>query len=278
MVISPAKIAEVREYLEPLIGAQLRLLRLPKTMLRAFEPSQVGTIVGTLMDACIPELTTLLPDEKDVNSVGLKKAPGILLDREGYPDYLHEPTDTRLELKLLYVDPAGDLMKKTQTRREPSARLTQKVTEKNVIPDRDILLVLSYQLRPLADDQELFAPTIVDIGLFPMLECIKARDHRLVHCGGKWFGNFETPAILSRVGKANLAKGIKLRADVYGRKESEGYDYNEDTNFGKLKRVPYQPLQEFLKANGAVYVTSGSYPAPWRIANGDDGAEDEECD
>ena len=32
-----------------------------------------------------------------------------------------------------------------------------------------------------------------------------------------------------------------------GRKESEGKHVNEDTNFGKLKRIPYGPFQEFLK-------------------------------
>lgn len=33
----------------------------------------------------------------------------------------------------------------------------------------------------------------------------------------------------------------------YGRKESEGKDYNEDTNFGKLRRIPHEPLQRFLE-------------------------------
>ncbi|WP_288175448.1 hypothetical protein [Sporofaciens musculi] len=33
----------------------------------------------------------------------------------------------------------------------------------------------------------------------------------------------------------------------YGRKENEGKDLNEDTNFGKLKRIPYGPLQEYIK-------------------------------
>lgn len=34
---------------------------------------------------------------------------------------------------------------------------------------------------------------------------------------------------------------------VYGRKKSEGKDFNEDTNFGKLKRIPHVQLQAFLK-------------------------------
>jgi hypothetical protein len=33
---------------------------------------------------------------------------------------------------------------------------------------------------------------------------------------------------------------------AYGRKESEGKDFNEDTNFGKLKRIPHPKLQGFL--------------------------------
>jgi hypothetical protein len=46
--------------------------------------------------------------------------------------------------------------------------------------------------------------------------------------------------------QAKLAKKQPLDTTTYGRKESEGKDFNEDTNFGKLKRIPYQPLQEFL--------------------------------
>ena len=50
-----------------------------------------------------------------------------------------------------------------------------------------------------------------------------------------------------------------------GRKESEGKDFNEDTNFGKLKRVPYRPLQLFLKKHGAIYAARGNWPEPWVI-------------
>ena len=35
----------------------------------------------------------------------------------------------------------------------------------------------------------------------------------------------------------------------YGRKENEGKDLNEDTNFGKLKRIPYAPLHQYIKPN-----------------------------
>lgn len=54
-------------------------------------------------------------------------------EREGYPDYKHS-SGKRLELKLLYVDNPSLKMKKPPTPREPSARLTQKVTVKNVDP------------------------------------------------------------------------------------------------------------------------------------------------
>ena len=33
----------------------------------------------------------------------------------------------------------------------------------------------------------------------------------------------------------------------YGRKENEGKYLNEDTNFGKLKRIPYYPLHQYIK-------------------------------
>ncbi len=33
------------------------------------------------------------------------------------------------------------------------------------------------------------------------------------------------------------------------RKENEGKDLNEDTNFGKLKRIPYAPLHQYIKSD-----------------------------
>jgi hypothetical protein len=29
-------------------------------------------------------------------------------------------------------------------------------------------------------------------------------------------------------------------------------DFEKDTNFGKLKRIPYPPLQEFMRKHGAI--------------------------
>lgn len=251
--------------LSPLRGLPIEVLRLPRSILAGFEPSQIGTIVGTLMDACIPQLSTLLPDKEELANVGLSKAEGILGDREGYPDYVHA-SGKRLELKLAYIDPIGVEMKRPPTRREPSARLTQKVTLKNVDPALDALLVIAYQLRAHGEEPDIYVPTIIDLGVFSMIECIRARDFRLEEGGGRWFGDYETPAVLSRQAKRKVAAGEAVDASGYGRKESEGYDFNEDTNFGKLMRIPHEPLHLFLRRVGAAYRTRGIYPRPWAIS------------
>jgi hypothetical protein len=237
--ISEAEIATLLLALKPLIGTQFKMLSLPKVALKAFEPSQIGTIVGSLMDALIPHLP-------DIPQVGLLKHEGILGEREGYPDYKHT-SGFRLELKLLYIDNPELETKKPPTPREPSARLTQKVTVKNVEPSRDTLLVIAYQLQPHPDNAEVVSPTIIDLEVLSMIDLVEARDQRMRDAGGRWFGNYETPTILSKTGRRKLAQGLPLDETVYGRKESEGKDFNEDTNFGKLKRIPYPPLQNFLK-------------------------------
>jgi len=79
---------------------------------------------------------------------------------------------------------------------------------------------------------------------------LRARDKRLSDSGGRWFGDYETPAVPSKIGREKLRKGASLE-ESYGRKESEGKDYNEDTNFGKLKRIPHPALQEFSKKHKA---------------------------
>ena len=267
--VTEAELADLAVALDGLKGVQLRLLRLPRPVLKAFEPSQIGTIVGTLMDACIPELPNLLELENPhIGDVGLFKHEGILGEREGYPDYRHVG-GKRLELKLLYTDPEDVEMKNPPTPREPSARLTQKVTVKNVEPKTDVLMVLAYQLCPLPEQADWYSPTIIDVGLFSMINCILARDDRLERSGGKWFGNYETPCILSRIGRQKRQRGAPLDYTQYGRKESEGRDFNEDTNFGKLKRVPYRPLQLFLKKHGANYAATGSWPDQWTITSED---------
>lgn len=244
--ITTGDLAELRGALRPLVGVQFDILKLPRAVLAAIEPSQVGTMVGVLMDASIPHLGKIAKNPEQLAAVGLQKHPGILGDREGYPDYLHQPSGKRLELKLLYVDPLDVEMKRPPTRREPSARLTQKVTLKNVDPARDALLLLAYQLRPHPDDRELFSPTVIDLEVFSMIECIRARDGRLFRRGGKWAGDYETPIVLSRRGRAAILKGDRL-VETYGRKANEGHHFNEDTNFGKLKRIPLPALQDFLR-------------------------------
>lgn len=244
-MISDQEIQQVDASVRPLIGLQLDLLLIPEPVLTALEPSQIGTIVGTLMDATLPLLGVLplgLPD------IGITKHEGILKDREGYPDYLHN-SGKRIELKGLYVDNPTLPMKRPTTPREPSARITQKVTVKNVDPERDLMLLLAYQLQVNPRHSReiiIYSPTVVDLALFKMAELVHARDERLARAGGRWFGDYETPAVPSKSGLKKLEDGKRLAAS-YGRKESEGKDYNEDTNFGKLKRIPHATLQAFLR-------------------------------
>lgn len=260
---------QLRDQLLPLIGEEISFLKIPCEAAMNFEPSQVGTIVGTLTDAVLPFIALS-------KQVGLSKGPGILGSREGYPDFFHE-AGYRLELKGLFCDNPDVALKKPPTRREPSARLTQKVTVKNVVPDTDALLVLSYTLQPSNIDPDLLTPVIKDLDVFPVIECVQARDHRLAAGGGIWFGDYQTPAILSKTGKQKIERGESTNTLAYGRKESEGKDYNEDTNFGKLKRIPYMPLQSFLARNGAHFSPRGSYPTPWQIAEfSDEGLTDDE--
>lgn len=94
--ITQAELDKLTTKLKSLVETQFQSLSLPTVALKAFEPSQVGTIVGSLMDALIPHL----PNAKEV---GLEKAAGLLGEREGYPDYEHHD-GYRLELKLIYVD------------------------------------------------------------------------------------------------------------------------------------------------------------------------------
>ncbi|MBV8843724.1 MAG: hypothetical protein JO307_13020 [Bryobacterales bacterium] len=110
------------------------------------------------MDALIPHLT-------DIPQIGLHKHAGILGDREGYPDYSHD-SSLRIELKLIYIDNPELEMKRPPTKREPSARLTQKVTIKNVVPATDAMLLIAYQLKPHTDNPLAITPTIVDLEVF----------------------------------------------------------------------------------------------------------------
>lgn len=244
-IVSAEEISYIKTALKPLVGAQFNILSIPKEILLAFEPSQIGTIIGTLMDACIPQLSKIT-ESHTFDSVGLRKNNGILGEREGYPDYLHI-SGKRLELKLLFVDNPNIKMKKPPTPREPSARLTQKVTFKNVQADKDLLLVIAYALLENKTKPDFFSPTIIDFEIFPVYDCILARDRRMYDSKGGWFGLFETPTILSNSGRRKADENLPIDYSSYGRKENEGKDLNEDTNFGKLKRIPYAPLHDYIK-------------------------------
>ncbi|MBV8843723.1 MAG: hypothetical protein JO307_13015 [Bryobacterales bacterium] len=80
-----------------------------------------------------------------------------------------------------------------------------------------------------------------------MIELVEARDRRLLEGGGRWFGNYEAPCVMSKKGAQKRAVDRPLHVSSYGRKESEGKGFNEDTNFGKLKRIPHAGLQSFLR-------------------------------
>lgn len=234
--------------LAPLRGVQFDSLLLPREALMDIEPSQIGTIVGVLMDALIPNLA-------GIPHVGLVKHAGVLGDREGYPDYRHPQLGLRVELKLLFADNPNIKMKKPPTKREPSARLTQKVTVKNVEPRIDAMLLIAYQLRDSSVRVDAVTPTVIDFEAFSMIELVEARDKRLLESGGRWFGDYETPCVLSNSGIKKFRLGLPLDTSSYGRKQSEGRDFNEDTNFGKLNRIPHSKLQNFLRkySHGLMY-------------------------
>ncbi len=109
--ISESELAFLRRAFKPLLHRPFRFLSLPIPSLAGFEPSQIGTICGTLMDACLPYLGL-----EDIPELGLTKHDGILGEREGYPDYLHS-SGFRVELKLLYMDNADLKMKRPPTAR-----------------------------------------------------------------------------------------------------------------------------------------------------------------
>ncbi len=114
------------------------------------------------------------------------------------------------------------------------------------MPETDALLLVAYQLQPHANNDLAVTPTVVDLEVFSVIELVEARDKRLAKAGGRWFGNYETPCILSKRGAAKMRSARPLKINSYGRKESEGKDFNEDTNFGKLKRIPHPSLEAFL--------------------------------
>jgi len=105
-------------------------------------------------------------------------------------------------------------------------------------PANDALLVAAVQLRPDAEGQ--CSPYVADIGVFSMVECVRARDNSLAERGGKWFAGI--PKVVKKASMEKFRAGRRLQKS----------DFEKDTNFGKLKRIPYQPLQDFMRKHGAL--------------------------
>ena len=238
--ITPPELESLRKVFQPLIGLKVNWLSIPHHALPGFEPSQVAVIVNTLLDAILPQIEHLATDEenaKHLRGIGLSKAPGLIGQREGYPDYVHA-SGKRVELKGLFVDNAALRMKRPPTAREPSARLKENVTMEVIHPENDALLLAAAQLQE--DEAGDCSPYIIDIGVFSMVECVRARDASLANRGGRWFDG--VPKVVKKSSEGKYADGKRLTAS----------DFEKDTNFGKLKRIPYQPLQDFMRKHGAI--------------------------
>jgi hypothetical protein len=237
--ITSQEIQALQQQFEVLIGLRVDWLSLPQQALPGFEPSQIAVIVNTLLDAALPQIELLATNpenRKKLEHLGLSKAPGEIGDRESYPDYIHA-SGYRVELKGLFVDNPSLDLKRPSTRREPSARLKENITMENVDPAKDVLMLAAVQLREF---DGLCYPVIVDVGIFSMVECIHARDDRLISLGGRWHNG--VPQVIQRASSAKYRDGLPLTDS----------DYQKDTNFGKLKRIPYPPLQEFMYKLGAI--------------------------
>ncbi len=231
--ISQEKIKELRNTFAPLIGIKIDWLTIPDQALQGFEPSQIAVIVNTLLDGILPQIQLISTDaqnQEKLKNIGLQKSPSQIGQRESYPDYIHI-SGMRVELKGLFVDNIALKFKRPPTPREPSARLKENITIDTIDSERDVLLIAAIQLR---EDNGFCSPFIVDLEVISMVECIRARDKRLLDAGGKWING--VPKIVSKKGRKKLQLGQPLIDN----------DYEKDTNFGKLKRIPYQPLQDFL--------------------------------
>lgn len=122
--------------------------------------------------------------------------------------------------------------------REPSARLKDNVTVRVVDPAKDALMVVAAQ--PQITEEDICRPVVVDVGVFSMIECIRARDQRLL-MAGRWLHD-TVPQVVKKASRGKFMRGEPL-TDA---------DYEKDTNFGKLKRIPYPPLQGFMRKHGAI--------------------------
>jgi hypothetical protein len=238
--ITPLELEKLREIFRPLLGLKISWLSIPSKALPGFEPSQIAVIVNTLLDAALPQIEYLATDPenaKKLRGIGLSKAPGVIGQRETYPDYIHV-SGKRVELKGLFIDNTQLPLKRPPTAREPSARLKENVRMDVIDPANDALLLAAVQLQE--DTRGNCTPRIVDFAVFSMVECVRSRDERLKEGGGKWFGG--VPKVVKKTSMSKWQAGGKLTPA----------DFEKDTNFGKLKRIPYPPLQDFMRKHGAI--------------------------
>jgi len=205
--ITTVQLTQIRQEFEPLVGLRITWLALPEIALLGFEPSQLAVIVNTLLDAALPQIKMLAssPENRErLESIRLEKAPRSIGEREAYPDYIHK-SGFRFELKGLFVDNSELGLKRPPTRREPSARIKDNITMADVHPSEDILLMAAVQLR---QTEQFCYPVIIDIGLFPMVDCIKARDERMLRLGGRWNG--KVPQCVKKTSIEKFLKGESL--------------------------------------------------------------------
>lgn len=238
--ITEDELEPLRQAFSPLVGLRITWLSIPGGALVGFEPSQIAVIVNTLLDGILPQIQFLASDQENaskLSGVGLSKAPGVVGQRETYPDYVHV-SGRRVELKGLFVDNPDLDLKRPPTDREPSARIKENVTMGIIDPANDALLVAAVQLRP--DAGGYCSPYVTDVGVFSMVECVRARDASLAERSGKWIDG------IPKVVKKSCMWKLKAH------RELQDSDFEKDTNFGKLKRIPYPPLQDFMRKHGAI--------------------------
>lgn len=236
--ITRLELESLRTVFEPLVGLKITWLSIPNRALPGFEPSQIAVIVNTLLDAILPQIEHLATDQENaarLRGIGLSKSPSSIGQRESYPDYVHA-SGKRVELKGLFVDNPALPMKRPPTFREPSARLKENVTMDVIHPANDALMLAAVQLKQ--DESGDCSPYIIDVGVFSMVECVRARDARLAQSGGRWMGR--------------IPKVVKKASEHKRQEQLNESDFEKDTNFGKLKRIPYPPLQDFLRKYGAI--------------------------
>lgn len=252
--ITQAELDHLKAAFQPLIGLKLSWLAIPDKALGGFEPSQLAVIVNTLLDGLLPQIELLALDDTNKQKlvgIGLSKAPGVIGQRETYPDYVHV-SGKRVELKGLFVDNPQLKLKRPPTAREPSARLKENVTMEVINPETDALLMAAAQIK--CDEDGSCSPYIVDIEVFSMVECVRARDGRLMSKGGRWHNGI--PQVVKKGSTKKYSAGKRL---------SEG-DYEKDTNFGKMARIPYAPLEAFMRKHGALKVKKARTKPSTRIA------------